>query len=90
MKLLAVRVGLPDDAAITVKIRYGDDGEEGGMKGGGVNCTTLCTAGPTDTIIVIKPPPAHPPAPIICYCDHADCADICPSFSKIVDLENTI
>ena len=27
LKLPAVRVGLPDDAAITVKIRYGDDGD---------------------------------------------------------------
>lgn len=90
LKLLATSVGLPDDAAITVKIRYGDNNEEEELnllKGGRKDWKALSTADPTDILIVVEPPPAPPPAPIICYCGHADCAGAPPGFEKIAEME---
>lgn len=84
VKLLATSVGLSESSKIAVKIRFGDDGEEEELKGGGKDWRVIIKAKPTDIIIVVPPPL---PPPDICFCEHAECAERRPGFSTIEELE---
>lgn len=86
LNLLGLAVGLPADSKIKVVIRYGDNGTEDKLDGSRRgDWGALRDAGPTDTIIIIPPPPD---APLICFCEHADCADAPPGFPTIQKFEH--